>query len=182
MSDTSPDLLGSLSFLEDIPEEEGLDVSLMEADGRIRITVQGTDSQPDFNSLALNGQHHTMSRCVPAHRFGLETYNYFGLSRTIGRTMYWLCGFGVQICSDLHSSAAPQLLPACPLVLSRITWPIFSHLLSLFRYFSAGHSCIHALILTNLCKPSQTWRDCPCGERGSRARNASAKFATDLRR
>ncbi len=51
MSDTSPDLLGSLSFLEDIPEEEGLDVSLMEADGSIRITVQGTDSQPDFNSL-----------------------------------------------------------------------------------------------------------------------------------
>ncbi|DBB17784.1 TPA: hypothetical protein ACH3X3_002817 [Trebouxia sp. C0006] len=51
MSDTSPDLLGSLSFLEDIPEEEGFDVSLMEADGSIRITVQGTDSQPDFNSL-----------------------------------------------------------------------------------------------------------------------------------
>ncbi len=54
MSDASPELLGSLSFLEDITEEEGLDVSLMEADGSIRITVQGmpdTDSQLGFSSL-----------------------------------------------------------------------------------------------------------------------------------
>lgn len=53
MSDTSPELLGSLSFLEDIPEEEGLDVSLMEADGNIRITVQG---MPDADSqLGVSG-------------------------------------------------------------------------------------------------------------------------------
>ncbi|KAL0038346.1 hypothetical protein WJX77_003002 [Trebouxia sp. C0004] len=51
MSDTSPELLGSLSFLEDITEE---DVSLMEADGSIRITVQGmpdTGSQLGLSSL-----------------------------------------------------------------------------------------------------------------------------------
>lgn len=54
MSESSPELLGSLSFLEDISEEEGFDVSLMEADGSIRITVQGmpdTDSQLCFSNL-----------------------------------------------------------------------------------------------------------------------------------
>ncbi|KAA6416948.1 MAG: hypothetical protein FRX49_13089, partial [Trebouxia sp. A1-2] len=54
MSDTSPELLGSLDFLEDILEEERLDVSLLEADGSIRITLQGmpdTDSQLGSSSL-----------------------------------------------------------------------------------------------------------------------------------
>ena len=56
MSDTSPELFGSLSFLEDITEEASFEerFSLMEADGSIRITVQGmpdTDSQLGSSSL-----------------------------------------------------------------------------------------------------------------------------------
>ena len=48
--------------------------------------------------------------------------------------------------SDLRSSTACPFLTACPFVLSRIPWPALSHLLSLFRYIYAGHSCIHILI------------------------------------
>ena len=62
--------------------------------------------------------------------------------------------------SDLHSST---LLTAYTFVLSRSTQPTFSHLLSLFRYFSAGHSCIHTHTSKLTCAISQTWRDCSCG-------------------
>ena len=32
-----------------------------------------------------------------------------------------------------------------------------------FRYFLAGHSCIHTHISKLTCAISQTWRDCSCG-------------------